>query len=356
MNGQEKAVLKAPLVIVTGAAGWLGRRVVRALAGKLEDGAGVDLAVGKIRCLVPAGEETRDLLACNAEIVTGDLRDADARKALLADSAGAIVLHLAGVIHPQRVAEFDAINHRAAKALAEDSRRAGVRRFVAMSSNSPIGVNARPDDRFDETSPYHPYMGYGRSKMLMELALRDMIGRPDAPEITIVRAPWFYGPGQPPRQTLFFTMIRDGKFPLVGDGNNRRSMAYIDDLARGTLLATASKAGANEIFWIADENPYAMRDIIATVRDVLRDDFGRKVMDRTPQFPAIVGTIAETADRLLQGFGVYQQKIHVLSEMNKTIACDIGKARRVLGYSPKVGLREGMRRSIAWCIETGQRI
>ena len=62
--------------------------------------------------------------------------------------------------------------------------------------------------------------------------------------------------------------------------------------------------------------------------------------------------INEQDDATLQRFGLYQQKIHVLSEMNKTIACSIDKAVRVLGYDPKVGLEEGMRRSLRWTMNT----
>lgn len=344
--------LRTPLVLVTGGNGWLGRRVVRALTGNLPDGTPARLDIRAARCLVPAGDDVTDLRSLGVDLVFGDVRDADARRALLERSAGAVMLHLAGVIHPRRVADFDAINHRATRALAEEALDAGVRRFVAMSSNSPVGVNAHPQDRFDESSPYSPYMGYGRSKMRMEMALRELMSREKA-DIVIVRAPWFYGPGQPPRQTLFFTMIRDGKFPTVGDGGNRRSMAYVDDLARGVILAAAHPAARNDIFWIADKTPYAMGDIIATVRTVLRQHFGKTVVDRTPQLPGLVGTIAEMTDWSLQRVGIYHQKIHVLSEMNKTIACDISKAERVLGYAAKVGLREGMRRSIQWCIESG---
>ena len=54
--------------------------------------------------------------------------------------------------------------------------------------------------------------------------------------------------------------------------------------------------------------------------------------------------------------GLYHQKIHVLSEMNRTIACTIDKARRELGYAPTVGLEEGMRRSIRWVLENGGEI
>jgi nucleoside-diphosphate-sugar epimerase len=51
--------------------------------------------------------------------------------------------------------------------------------------------------------------------------------------------------------------------------------------------------------------------------------------------------------------GLYQQKLHVLSEMNKTIACTVAKAERELGYRPEVDLAEGMRRSMAWMKERG---
>ena len=65
---------------------------------------------------------------------------------------------------------------------------------------------------FDESSPYHPYMNYGRSKMQMELAVKELRAGPASKRV-IIRPPWFYGPGQPPRQTLFFTMIRTARRP-----------------------------------------------------------------------------------------------------------------------------------------------
>jgi nucleoside-diphosphate-sugar epimerase len=232
--------------------------------------------------------------------------------------------------------------------------------MVVMSSNSPLGYNALPEDRFTEESPYNPYMGYGRSKMAMERQLREAIAisrsSRGGPEIVIARAPWFYGPGQPPRQTLFFSMIRAGRFPLIGDGANRRSMGYVDSLALGLLLCATVPRAAGNTYWLADAEPYPMADIIDTVKAVLRDDFAMKVADRSPRLPAMVSDIARLADAGIQACGLYHQKIHVLSEMNLTIACDIGKARRELGYAPLVELREGMRRSIQWCLDAGHKI
>jgi nucleoside-diphosphate-sugar epimerase len=133
-------------------------------------------------------------------------------------------------------------------------------------------------------------------------------------------------------------------------------MAYIDNLVQGILLAGTHPRAANEIFWIADETPYSMNQIIETVGHVLHKDFGIEVKAIRMRLPGIVGDAATLADRLLQAFGVYDQNIHVLSEMNKTIACSIDKAKRLLDYAPTVELEEGMRRSIQWCLENGQKI
>ena len=71
------------------------------------------------------------------------------------------------------------------------------------------------------------------------------------------------------------------------------------------------------------------------------------------RLPEFTGDIAERLDGVLQGSGRYVQQLHVLGEMNKTIAVDIDAARRDLGYEPAVELYDGMRRSIRWCIENG---
>jgi nucleoside-diphosphate-sugar epimerase len=355
MIARSRAVrLEPQLVVVTGGNGWLGRRVVEALTRGLEDTRSVSDGGNRVRCLVPPGEDANFLLDLAVEIVRGDLRDQKALERLVDGAKGALLLHIAGVIHPKRISDFEEINTRGTVQLVDVARRSGVRRIVVMSSNSPIGCNPYPEHRFTEESPYNPYMGYGRSKWLMELALLEAIASGKAPETVILRAPWFYGPGQPPRQTLFFTLIKEGRFPLLGTGSNRRSLGYVDNLAQGVILALAHPAAAGEIYWLADETPYSMREIVDAVRSVLRNDFGFAVKEKTLRVPSLVGDLATFADGLLQAAGVYQQKIHVLSEMNKNIACDIGKAQRQLGYTPRISLREGMRRSVAWCLDQGQ--
>ncbi|MET0577639.1 MAG: hypothetical protein ABW122_03210, partial [Ilumatobacteraceae bacterium] len=109
---------------------------------------------------------------------------------------------------------------------------------------------------------------------------------------------------------------------------------------------------AGSAWWIADAAPYAVDEIVTTVGRALRDE-GFAVKPNTLRLPAAIGRLAERADAIIQRTGRYVQQVHVLGEMDKTIACDISAARLDLGYAPDVELEEGMRRSIRWCIEQG---
>ncbi len=346
----------SPLAIVTGAPGWLGTRLVDVLRNGLPDVPGLEAPLGDraIRCLVLPGGDASALHAIGrVEIVEGDVRDPEAVARLCAGAKGATLFHVAAVIHPTHGAkEFTQVNVDGTRHVTEAAEREGVRRLVYVSSNSPIGTNPSPDHVFDESSPYHPYMGYGASKKAAEEIVLAASSR-GAIETVIIRPPWFYGPGQPPRQALFFQMIRDGKAPIVGGGENRRSMAYIDNICQGLLLCERVEQAKGGTFWIADRRPYTMNEIVDTIEAVMEKDFGVKVAHKRMRLPGIASGVAYVLDAMIQGVGAYHQKLHVLSEMNKTIACSVAKAEKELGYDPKIELAEGMRRSIRWMLDHG---
>jgi nucleoside-diphosphate-sugar epimerase len=334
-----------PVAVVTGASGWLGRSLVRALGSR----------GGTIRALVRTSQEASELeLAANGISTTvGDVRDPAALDRLLEGASGASVFHAAAVIHPARATrEFFDVNVGGTALVLDRVRRFGLGRVVYVSSNSPFGFNRSVWDVFDEESPYRPHLGYGQSKMEAEILVRRMVDAGSL-EAVIVRCPWFYGPHQPGRQTRFFAMVRRGIFPLFGDGSNRRSLVYTENLVQGLLRAELREGVESRAYWIADERPYPMRAIVETVRDALRAE-GLRAAQRTARLPGIGADVARWADALLQARGRYSQQLHVLGEMNRTIACSIDRARRELGYEPKIDLGEGMRRSIRWCIEHGE--
>jgi nucleoside-diphosphate-sugar epimerase len=341
-------------VLVTGASGWLGRRLVGALARGLPDDDRFAAArARRIRCLIPPGQDASELgsLGPVVEVCVGDLRDPAACQAFCADSSGSVLLHTAGIIHPRRVREFYEVNVEGSRNVLAAAVEAQVRRAVVVSSNSPCGCNPRRDHRFDERSPYHPYMNYGRSKMMME----QIVGSLQAAgriETVVLRPPWFYGPDQPPRQTLFFDMIRRGKAPIVGEGQNPRSMCYIDNLCQGLLLAATAAEANGQTYWIADARAYTMNEIVDSVERLLEEEFGVGCAHRRLRLPKLASQAAWLADSALQAVGLYHSKIHVLGELDKTIACTIDKAVTELGYVPRVELVEGMRRSLRWLKDT----
>ena len=340
----------ASTVVVTGASGWLGQNLTRALVGR-----------DRIRCLVPDEGQAAPLalLSPAVEVVAGDVRDpATADRLFDGVPAEATVFHAAAVIHPTRsTREFFDVNVGGTQNVVDRARRAGAARFVHVSSNSPFGVNASPDEVFTEDSPYDPYLGYGQSKYEAEQIVASAYERGDLPTVTI-RAPWFYGPYQPARQSTFFRSIRRGRFPLVGDGSQRRSMAYTDNLVQGLLRAEVADKAPGNAYWVADAEPYRLADIITTVRRALEaeglETSGPDLL-RLP-LSAAGAHLAEKVDVVLQGRGRYLQPVHVLGELRHTTACDVSRARDELGYDPTVALPEGMRASIRWCLDHGEQL
>lgn len=332
------------VTVVTGASGWLGRALVNRLLA--------DSARPRLRLLARTTAEAHTLSAIgDVEVVTGDIAKPDTIARLLHGVGHDVdLIHTAGVIHPSTTREFFETNANGTRHVAQAALDHGVRRMVHVSSNSPFGTNPQPSDTFRAQEPYNPYYGYGRSKMQGELTVFEAVAR--GLDATIVRPPWFYGPFQPPRQTTFFRLVRAGKFPVVGDGEQRRSMVYIDNLIDGLIAAELTPCAEGKGYWVADERAYTVNEIVATVGRALTAE-GFTVKSPSTRLPSVVGRLAELGDRVVQGLGRYQQQLHVLGEMNHTIACDISVTADELGYEPKVELYEGMRRSIRWCVEQG---
>jgi nucleoside-diphosphate-sugar epimerase len=345
--GTGAADALAPNVVVTGASGWLGQNLVRAVAAQA--------GRHRVRCLVRTEDDAARLEVVHPaiEAVVGDVRDPAALDRCFDGLGGATVFHAAAVIHPARaVREMFDVNVGGTQLTLDRARRVQATRFVHVSSNSPFGANDHPEDRFTEDDPYAPYLGYGQSKCEAEQLVRASQDRGDL-QTVILRPPWFYGPFQPPRQTQFFSAVRKGRFPVVAPGTQRRSMVFTGNLVQAMLRAEVVDRAAGRAYWIADAQPYELGEIIATVRAALRAEGVPVTRRPAPRIPRSAALLAAQADRILQGAGRYVQPMHVLGELKDTIACDITRARDELGYEPTIGLLEGMRISVRWCLERG---
>ena len=328
------------MIYITGANGWLGLNLIDLIVSDKTEKWGLER--DDITAFVLPGTSKLELLKISEtiNIIEGDLLNNSDIYKFLNNSKDSYIFHTAGIIHPAKVNDFYAINRDGTKNLIEVAINKSIKRLIITSSNSPCGCNAQ-GELFDENSPYNPYMNYGISKMQMEKLANNFYNN-NLIDISIIRPPWFYGPYQPNRQKLFFKMIKNGKVPIIGNGENLRSMVYTENLVQGMVLAATKKNASGKTYWIADETPYSMNEIIDTIELLLADKFNIKCNYGRIKLPGLVSDVSEKVDLMFQKVGYYNQKIHVLSEMNKNIACNISYAKKDLGYNPEYTIKEGM--------------
>jgi len=314
-------------VLVTGAPGWLGTALVKRL---LQGGA-------RVRCFVEPRVDPSPLPP-ECQVVRGDIRDAAAVARAMEGVSD--IFHLAAVIHPRWTRDFDRINAGGTRHVLEAAVAASARRVVLASSNAAQG--SLTGGVMNEAGPCRPRSAYGRSKRRVELLAKEYA---DRVQVVTVRSPMFYGPGQPARMTRLMQMIRKSRFPVFGDGQNLRSMTYVDNLVDAMMLVAESSKSAGETYWISDARPYTTIEFLSSVAEALETPL------RIVRLPAFVARCCEFADNILERGGFHSETIHVVGESTQWIGCSIDKAREQLGYAPSVALGEGLRRAVAWCRE-----
>jgi nucleoside-diphosphate-sugar epimerase len=331
-------------ILITGANGWLGKTLIHCLINGMKNCKGLQKPQKKleIKCLVLPSEDAKLIssLSDNVKIIYGDITKLEDCDYFTSKSENSILVHCAGIIHPPSVKHFFDINVGGTKNILDASVKNKVRKIIAISSNSPFGSNPTNEHRFDENNDYNPYLNYGKSKMLMEKLVKKSFNEGKINTV-IIRPPWFYGPYQPSRQDRFYNMIRNGKVPVVGDGNNKRSMACTINISQAIIRAAIERKANGEAYWIADKNPYTFNQIISTIRKVMSHEFGLQCIDKIIKLPNFTSNLAYFSDVTMQKLGIYNKEIHVLSEMNKTIACSISKAESDINYNPQIDLYEG---------------
>ncbi|MDR0276661.1 MAG: NAD-dependent epimerase/dehydratase family protein [Paucimonas sp.] len=237
-------------ILVTGANGFIGRALCRALVAQGDEVLGVT--------------RSGRLDVAGVEVIHADL-DAAAplREALQGVEC---VVHLAGRAHlladtaQDPLAEFRAVNCDATLRLAQLAREAGCKRFVFMSS---IGVNGSHTDgqAFSESSPAVPHADYAQSKLEAEQGLWRML-EGDPMELVIIRPPLVYGVDAPGNFRRLLKLVSSGAplpFALV---NNQRTMVALENLVDFVQLACRHPQAANQLYLVADDQSVSTREIV----------------------------------------------------------------------------------------------
>jgi nucleoside-diphosphate-sugar epimerase len=316
--------------LVTGANGFTGSHLTRHL---LERGYAV-------RALVREGADLATIEGLPLEYSVANLADVspldDAMRGI------DVVFHVAAVYRneslPRRV--FRDVNVGGTRRLLEAAKRGDVRRFVHCSTVGVQGDIRNPPAT--EDAPYAPGDPYQESKRDGGILALDFFKRENLPG-TVVRPTGIYGPGDT-RLLKLFRFINNGQFRMIGSGNVLYHLTYVEDVVTGILLAGEKETAVGEIFTIGGNEHLTLNELVGKIAAILSKPLKT---GRIPVWPVwMAGLLCELTCRPM-GISpqLYRRRVDFFT---KDRAFDISKARRRLGYEPRVALDEGLRRTVAW--------
>jgi 2-alkyl-3-oxoalkanoate reductase len=324
-------------VLVTGAAGFLGSHVIDLL---LECGENP-------RALIRPGDDTGRLEDAKVDIRRADVGDPAAVRAAL--NGVDRVLHCAARTGPWgREPEYFRTNVRGVDVLVKAAMAAGVRRIVHVSSITVHGNDVRGQADEDAAVRGEPNP-YSRSKVAGERVLQRWITHQGAP-VTIVRPGWIYGPRDVASFARIARMIEARRMFLVGSGVNHLPLIHVRDVAQGILLASEAPAASRRCYLLVNDEPVTQRQFLAAIADELGAP--APALHVPYQLLLTAGALSENLSRLVRRRHpppIMRYGVQMLGAENRFV---ITRARRELGFSPQVSLRDGVRESIRWYRET----
>ncbi len=312
---------------ITGSAGFLGTHLVR----------GFDARGARVLPLVRAVDGASPAGACPLEAALAD-------PSVLAGVE--VLVHAAAVRHRYGV---DASTYRASNVdLVERTMRAGaragVRRFVLVSSVGVYGFPRRLP--VTEEHPYAPRTLYSGAKVEAEMRARRAAVELGI-ELCIARPTIVYGPGD--RNGMLdkmAAMIRTGTYRIVGSGDNVLHHTHVDDVVEGLWLAATRPEAAGDHFILAGPETTTL----ASLSELVARAVGRKLPRRRipSSLARAVATVVDVAAERGIAFATREPPVNheKLDVMTVPISFDGSKARRVLGFAPRVGYEEGVMRTL----------
>lgn len=312
----------AERVLITGAAGFIGR----ALAARLREG-GAEVRGVDLRADAAAG------------IVAGDTARPGAWQR--AAEGCELVVHAAAMLALRGDARrFWEVNVLGTRHALDAAVRGGARRFVHLSSVTAFGYEF--PDGVDER---HPVRTTGSPYVDTKVASEQVVLQAHAAgelACTVVRPADVYGPGSWPWTVLPVQLLRARRLALPARGRGVFSPVYVDDLVAGVLLAAAAPDAAGQVITVGGAGGVATREFFGRYAALL----GMR-LPTVPTALALPGSwLAWQLARVLGGDqNVNPDSVRYLS---RTGTYSIERARRLLGYEPGVGLDEGFERTAAW--------
>jgi len=236
------------------------------------------------------------------------------------------------------LSRYDDVNVQGSVNVCKAARKYGVRRIIFTSSVAIYGF-APPDT--DENGEPNFFNDYGRTKFLAEQVYKEWQSEaPDERSLVIVRPTVIFGEGNRGNVYNLLRQIASGKFVMFGDGENRKSMAYVENVASFLEFCLSSKPGLH-IYNYVDKPDYDMNSLIQHTREILlgKDGVGLRL-------PAKLGmAIGHLADLVakIAGTTLPISSIRVKKFMGTTqFATSVAET----GFIAEVSLEDGLEKTI----------
>lgn len=324
--------------LITGATGLLGSHIAESLVARGE----------RVRALVRPTSDTAFLTQLGVELVTGDLHDPDAIRRAVA-GVGVVYHSAAHVGDWGKWPLFQREVIDATRNVLDACGPAGVGRLVYVSSVAAYGHPGRTGAPITEDDPlgqklYRFRDYYSRAKIAAEELVRAA-----GPLAAVVRPSWIVGPRDRTSLAPLFAAIRRGMVSIVGRGDNFVNIVAAADVADGAIRAGTAPAAAGGVFNLCSEGEITQREFFATLTAAI----GRKpIRRRVPHWMAysagVLGEVVGTAIGIKRSPYVTRHSVSLISRPTRF---SIARAREQLGWEPRVGAREGLRRALAWWAE-----
>jgi len=321
-------------VLVTGATGFIGRHLVHALLGA-ED--------VQVKIMTRGGYPFPDSWVGAAEVRIVDLTD---RRSLRSALQGTdIVYHLAG--ETREAALFHKVNVEGTRNLLEACAGQALSRFLYLSSAGVIGPGG--GNIVDEEAACDQADEYERSKFLAEETVTRFADENGMP-VTILRPTVVFGEGPRRGKDSFgqwLRAIQSGRFWPIGRGSYVANYIYVKDLVQGCVLAANSEKAVGETYILSD--PCPLKEFIAMMAGALGKKIPRFFIPVPLAYLAAAGS--EIVGTLLgMSFPLTLNRVRALTSRRLYSS---RKIRQELGFTPKIGLADGIRRTVVWYVDNG---
>ena len=293
-----------------------------------------------MRAFVRDPGRATDLARDGIEVVTGDLTDRDALARAVQNIE--VVYHIAALYRRAGLAssEYAAVNADAVGRLVEAAAAARVSRVVHCSTVGVHGDVEHPPA--DEDAPLRPGDIYQQTKLDGERRAREAASRTGI-QVTIARPSGIYGPGDRRLLKLFRAVARR-RFVTLGSGAIFYHLTYIQDLVEGFRLCGETESAAGRTYILAGPEVTTLNELVGLVAEAARVTPPRMHLPVWPFW--LLGAACEA---ICAPLGIepplYRRRVDFFT---KSRAFDISRARAELGYAPRIGLREGIRRTLDW--------